>query len=272
MVLADEFRDGNVPASMRIKELVDEAFASLPARSDGQAWQVAVRSDSAGYEQATLDHWEARGWRFAVSADMSPQLKAVVMAVPDTAWQVWNEEADGTVRQWAEVAYVPSRVPEQRQAKPYRYGAIRVRKAQGEFCADGNASKHFAVVTNDWETEGQALLEWSRGRAGTIEHVNRILKDELAAGVYPSGKFGANAAWLRLQCLTQNLLEAMKAVALDAQYRKARPQRLRFAIFTQFGRVVRHARQLFMRLETAVLDALLWPARGRVARAGWRSP
>ena len=93
LVMADEFRDGNVPASVGIKELVDEAFASLPARADGQAWQVAVRSDSAGYEQAILDHWEARGWRFAVSADMSPQLKAVVMAVPETAWQVWKAEA-----------------------------------------------------------------------------------------------------------------------------------------------------------------------------------
>jgi len=272
LVMADEFRDGNVPASLRIKELVDEAYASLPVRSDGQAWQVAVRSDSAAYEQATLDHWAARGWQFAVSADMSPQLKAAVMALPETAWQLWTAEADETVRQWAEVAYVPSRVPEQRQAKPYRYVAIRVRKAQGELFADGNASKHFAVVTNDWETEGQALLAWSRGRAGTIEHVNRILKDELAGGVYPSGKFGANAAWLRLQCLTHNLLEALKAVGLDAQHRKARPKRLRFAIFTQFGRVVRHARQVYMRLETAVLDALLWPARGRVTRAGWRSP
>ena len=272
LVLADEFRDGNVPASVGIKALVDEAFASLPARSDGQAWQVAVRSDSAAYEQATLDHWEARGWRFAVSADMSPQLKAVVMALPETAWRVWKEEAKGTVREWAAVAYVPSRVPEQRDRKPYRYVAIRVRKAQGEFFADGNASRHFAVVTNDWETEGQALLTWSRGRAGTIEHVNRVLKDELAAGVYPSGKFGANAAWLRLQCLTQNLLEALKAVGLDPQYRNARPKRLRFAIFTQFGRVVHHARQLYMRLETAILDALLWPVRGRVTRAGWLPP
>jgi len=30
LVLADQFRDGNVPASQRIQELVDEAYASLP--------------------------------------------------------------------------------------------------------------------------------------------------------------------------------------------------------------------------------------------------
>ena len=85
--------------------------------------------------------------------------------------------------------------------------------------ADSNPSKHFAVVTNDWETAGQTLLDWQRGKADTIEAVNRTLKDELATGVYPSGKFGANAAWLRLQCLRHNLLECLKAVGLDAQYR-----------------------------------------------------
>jgi len=66
LVLADEFRDGNVPASVGIKELVERAYGSLPSREGG--WQVAVRSDSAAYEQGVLDHWAARGWRFAVSA------------------------------------------------------------------------------------------------------------------------------------------------------------------------------------------------------------
>ena len=107
-----------------------------------------------------------------------------------------------SVREWAEVAYVPSRVREQRQTKPFRYLAIRLRSRQGLLFGDGTTVKHFAVVTNDWETDGQSLLVWQRGKAGTIEHVHRTLKDELAAGVYPSGKVGANAAWLRLQVLT----------------------------------------------------------------------
>ena len=272
LVLADEFRDGNVPASVGIKDLVDEAHASLPGRADGQPWQVAVRSDSAAYAYEALDHWQARGWRFAVSADMSPALKQAVVALPEAAWQLWTQEVGGTVREWAEVAYVPSRVGEPRDLQPYRYVAIRVRTAQGELFADGNSSKHFAVVTNDWETDGQALLAWQRGKAGTIEQVHRTLKDELGASVYPSGKFGANAAWLRLPVLTHNLLEALKAVGLEPQYRQARPKRLRFAIFTQFGRVVRHARQVWLRLGTDILHALVWPVRGRVARARWASP
>jgi hypothetical protein len=265
LVLADEFRDGNVPAAVHIQELVDEAYASLPAG----AWRVAVRSDSAGDQQEALDHWQERGWRFAVSADMSPQLRAAVEALVHDAWQPWQPETNGTVREWAEVPFVPSRRQETRDAVPYRYVAIRIRAPQGLLFANGSRVKHFAVVTNDWDTDGQALLEWQRGKAGTIEQVNRVLKDELAAGVYPSGKFGANATWLRLQVLTLNLLELLKAAALDPELRRARPKRLRFTVFTQFGRVVHHARAQFMRLGTPVLNALFRPAWERLRGAPW---
>jgi Transposase DDE domain group 1 len=272
LVVADEFRDGNVPASQRIKELVDTAFAALPHRSADDPWQVSVRSDSAAYAWETLDHWQTRGWRFAVSAAMSPALQRAIVALPPEAWTVCGQEATGVIREWADVADVPSRKTEKQDAPIYRYLAIRIRTPQGVRFGDGASVKHFAVVTNDWQTAGSALLHWQRGKAGTIEHVNHVLKNELAAGVYPSDKFGANAAWLRLQVLTLNVLEILKATALDDQYRRARPKRLRFAIFTPFGRVVRHARSQLLRLTTRALDTLLQPGLRRIRIAAWAGP
>jgi hypothetical protein len=81
LVMADEFRDGNVPASSGIKRLVDEAYEMLPPGP----WQVKVRSDSAAYEQENPDHWHNKGWKFAVSADMSLQLRQEVEALPPAA-------------------------------------------------------------------------------------------------------------------------------------------------------------------------------------------
>jgi hypothetical protein len=269
LVLADEFRDGNVPASKGIAEVVDAAYDALPTRAEG--WEVRVRSDSAAYEERVLDHWAGRGWKFAVSADMSPQLRQEIARLKPEEWQLWEVERGGFVREWAEVPYVPRRKVEKRDAQPYRYLAIRIRSPQGELFSDGTGVKVFAVVTNDWQMDGRELLEWQRGKAGTVEQTHRVLKDELAAGVYPSGKFGANAAWLRLQVVTANLLVLLKATALDAEYRNARPKRLRFAIFNHVGRVVHHARQTLMRVFRGVLVRIIGLGLGRLRTVHWQT-
>jgi len=203
LVLADELREGNVHPGRGIKEIVDRAYNTLPP---GQ-WQVKVRSDSAAYQQDILDHWQEREWQFAVSADVSQGLKKEIEALPKDVWRVWKVGKQGMIREWAEVTHVPTRQYERRDSQPYRYLAVRVRRQQGELFEDGAKVRHFAIVTNIWDMGGQELLEWQRGKAGTIEHIHRILDNELAGGVYPSGKHGANAAWLRLQVLTHNLLQ-----------------------------------------------------------------
>jgi len=158
---------------------------------------------------------------------------------------------------------VPSRKKEKKDAKPFRYVAVRLSRQQGELFGDGVSVRHFAVVSNIWDMGGKVLLEWHRGKAGTIEHVNHVIKGELGGGVYPSGKHGANAAWLRLQVITHNLLQLMKAAVLPEEYARAEPKRLRFGVFTCLGQVVRHARKEVLKVLKKAWVSLLGGARGR---------
>jgi hypothetical protein len=96
-----------------------------------------------------------------------------------------------------------------------------------------------------------ALITWHRGKAGTIEPVHRVLKDELGAGVMPCQLFGANAAWFRINVLTFNLLTALKRLALPECYRLARPKRLRFEVFTLPGKLAVHESQLSVQVSAA---------------------
>lgn len=258
LVLADEFREGNVPASRDNRRLVDEAYQALPVES----WDIWVRSDAAGYEQDNLDHWDSQGWKFAVSASMSPQLRAVMEAVPQSSWQLMDDKR-GVIREWAEVEYVPSKKNEKREVHPYRYVGIRLRRQQGELFGDGASVRYFAVVSNIWDMDGKDLLDWHRCKAGTIEHVHHIIKSELGGGVYPSGKHGANAAWLRLQVITHNLLQMLKAAVLPQEYANAEPKRLRFAVFTALGQIVHHARRVMMKVLEGLWATLIRAAQER---------
>jgi hypothetical protein len=247
VVLADEFRDGNVPAGTGNRRLLERAIARLPP---GVA-RLLVGADSAAYEQGLLRWLEAAGHGYAISADMSRELAAAIRALPETVWQVESEDGDAT-RHWAEVAYVPSDgVFAKDRPAPPRYLALRITKKQGRLFADGAEVKHFAIVTNLPDPEdgsGLDLIRWQRGKAGTVEHAHHVLTNELAAEALPSQKFAANAAWFRLNVLLYNLLSAFKRVALPPELHTARPKRLRFVLLNTLGKVVRHARETVLRL------------------------
>jgi hypothetical protein len=261
LVMIDEFRDGNVHPGRDIKRVVDESVNML---LPGE-WHINIRSDSAAYEKDILDYWNGKHWGFAVSADMSPQLKQEIEKLPDNAWRVWKIEKRGVIREWAEVTYVPATGYEQKDGHPYRYVAVRIRQPQGEFFFDGSSVRYYAIVSNRWEMAGQDLIEWQRGRAGTVEQVHHVLVSDLAAGVFPSYKHGVNAAWLRLQVITYNLLQLLKKAALPVEYSDAHPKRLRFAVFTVIGKVISHSGQILLRITNEALRSIVAPGRNMIA-------
>ena len=96
-------------------------------------------------------------------------------------------------------------------------------------------------------------MRWHWGKAGTIERLHDIAKNELAAGAPPSGKFGANAAWYRLNLLAYNVLTVLRRRALPERFWKARPKRLRYEVFTLPAALTMHARTLTARLGVPAL-------------------
>ena len=261
LIVHDEFRDGNVPAGCGNARILERAVANLPPGIT----QIFVRGDSALYEQDVLAWCEEpeRSIGYAISADMSPQLHAEILQLPETAWQLDRDEPAVT-REWAEVPYVPED-GDHRKDRPWvrRYLAVRVRRRQGELFADGSTVKHFAIVTNR-EEKGLTLIRWHREKASTVEHAHHVLKNELAAEALPSGKFSANAAWFRRNVLTYNLLSALKRLALPGDLSEARPKRLRFLVFNTVGKVLHHARRTLVRLTSAAQQTLLALARRKI--------
>lgn len=267
----DEFRDGNVPAEFCIKEFIERAFAKLP----GSVTQRRLRGDSALYNEAALTWVDDNNIEFAVSADMSESLRSKILEIPADKWQPYRtikgdvddeRRALREDRQWAEVIdFIPDWKRNRRKnGEALRYIAIRVRSRQRDLLVDDDGRwRHFAVVTN-MKWNGERLLRWQREKQGTVEHGHGVVKNELAGQPMPCGRFGANAAWWRLNALVHNLLEFLKARALPPEMSTWRPKALRFRLLNLAGRLIDHANGIILRLSerqpfvSAYIEARRW--------------
>jgi hypothetical protein len=236
LVVADEFRDGDVPGGKDPLSSVKRAFAALPA----QVTKRFFRGDSADYYTPLLKHLVQEQIGFAIGADMTQPLRAVCLAVEESGWRHFETRPSEIVHV-AKIEFAPGHWA--KNASPLRYVALRFTPRQEAMFA-AEPRRHLAVVSNRAELSTDELVRWYFGKAGTIEHVHRTFKDELGAGVLPSQRFGDNAAWFRINALVYNLLTLLRRHALPERYRHARPKRLRYELFTLPGRLVEHQRQL----------------------------
>jgi hypothetical protein len=184
---------------------------------------------------------------FAVSAIQSEGLRQALRQVKDAAWKTFGQEDDGTLRQWAEVDFVPGDDYEHKESQPLRYVGLRLLKPQGVLFADGTDRHFHAVITNQ-KWEGGRLLEWHREKAGTVEHTHDEVKNELGGGHVPSQRFGVNSAWFKIALLSYNLVSAIKGLCLAEEERTARMKKFRLLLIHVAGRMNRNNCVMGLRL------------------------
>jgi hypothetical protein len=251
LALTDEFRDGNVPAKQSPLTCAQMAFAALPENIR----QRYFRGDSACHENQLLGWLKHPGREkepggrigFAVRAVMSEALAAALRKVREGDWQSFGQEEDGTLRQWAEVDFVPGEAYEHKESRSLRYVGLRLLKPQGVLFADGSDRHYHAVVTSQ-TTDGARLLEWHREKAGTVEHVHDEVKNQLGGGHVPSQRFGVNSAWFKMALLTYNLVSAVKGLCLEGEERAARLKKFRLLVIHLAGRMNRNNCVMGLRL------------------------
>jgi hypothetical protein len=286
LVLHSEFRDGNVPAGFEQLRVLEESLEALPAGVE----QVFLRSDTAGYQQDLLMYCaEGQNKRFgviefAIAAKVTQAFKNA--ALEARTWNpIWKKNAKGesikTEQEWAEVCFVPNFLCHKKDAPHLRYLAIREPMAvQVELPGIETAEKKelpfqtlgmnereykiFGVVTNR-EMEGEALIHWHRERCGQSEKIHHIEKTEFAGGQFPSGKFGANAAWWQMMILSLNLNNLMKQHAFPEELKTKGMKAIRYRVIGVAGRLIKHARGFFIRLSGGLQTAeLLYSIRQRI--------
>jgi hypothetical protein len=256
-IFHSEFRDGNVPARFDYLRLLIETLSMVPTGVN----EIFFRSDSAGYQHELLRYCEEGKnkrfgkIKFAIGCELSAAFRNAVKATPESDWHpIYNINSYGetkeTGQEWAEICFVPNNLGLTRKNTVYRFIATReIMATQLKLPMDLQLKLSFpndpdeielndkrykirGIVTNfrNYEKDGLSVIKWCRERCGMGEKVHSIMKNDLAGGRLPSGKFGVNTAWWWINILTYNIVSFMKNNVFGEKWKPARMKKIRFSL------------------------------------------
>jgi hypothetical protein len=257
--LAGLLRPGNAGSNTAQDhiEVLERSLEQLPAGQIGRG--LLVRCDRAGATHAFLDHVDARGLRFSVGLDLTERVREVILGLPEQAWRPALAQ-DGGDREGAWVSELPLDL----DGWPPGTRAICRRErphpgAQLSF-TDDNGYRFQVFLTNQQGRRIARLEQLHRGRASCEDRI-RCGKDTGLAN-FPFRAFEANAAWLELVLIGQDLLVWTQRLLLaGTELARCEPKRLRYRLLHVAARLTRHARRLFLHLPRD------WPWRQALLQA-----
>lgn len=261
LVVADEFRDGNVLAYVATTPFIARALDALPAGP-----KQRLRADAGFYGLDVLRLLMSRGVEFAIGCEVGVLFKRACAEVPEEKWKTLQEREDDVV-QVTDISFAPTRWNTAEWGR-LRCVAIRTtsKQAQLDLAEDAPSVTFHGVVSNRFDMEPGALAEWYWEKGGTVELAHDVIKNEIGGGTLPCGRFGANAAWFRYVTMTFNLLQVLRASG-PRRLENARPKRLRLNLLAIAATLATHARRLIARVYAAAGDSIM-----EVRRAIWRPP
>jgi hypothetical protein len=174
VIVADEFRDGNVAGGEDPLSSVQRAFAALPEGIQERYF----RGDTADDDTPLLKWLVQQGISFAIGADMGKELRGRCEAVAAEAWHRL-EQRDTEDVPLAEVEFVPGDWP--KTAAPLRYVAVRFTPRQQQMC-EARGPKYLAVASHRGEPSAAELVRWYWQKAGTVEHTHRCSRTSWRPG------------------------------------------------------------------------------------------
>ena len=260
-IVAVDFREGNVAPATRNLEFIHQCEAALPSG----VYISALRIDAAGYQAAIIDECIDRSLKFAIRAKMSSPLQEMIREQDESCWNPLMDKngrrLDGefTTRiiHTMENSQHAFNVVVQRQVIEAQK-ALALGIEQDEGCELFHSKQYIyraIAVSEISHMSDSDWVHWYNGRAEDSENRIKELKADFAAERMPCQNFDANALYFSLCALAFNLFSLMRMYFPD-HLENARAKTIRYRLYAIAGKVVRHGRQVFLKLQSKHHDLL----------------
>ena len=220
---------------------IAEAVARV--RAAGATGEITLRADSGFYARSVVESCRRAKVGFSITAKLHKAVVRTIEAIPEEAWVPIPYFLDGA--DVAETTYTPFG----RRGRPVRLIVRRVRPTPGtQLHLIVPYTFHGFITDRDGDT---LELEADHRRHAEVENTVRDLKYGVGLNHLPSGRFGANAAWLGLQVIAHNLARWVSRIGLGDTLVATKTLRVRHLSVP--GRLTRSGRRRLLHLPRA------WP-------------
>lgn len=215
------------------------------ARAAGAQQEITVRADSGFYNHMVVNACTRKDVRFSITVRLTPALHKAIAAIDADVWTPIDYFVEGAAV--AEATYTPFAT--RKGARPVRLIVRRVPPSPGSQLALFTEHSYHAFVTD--RSGAMLTLEADHRRYAEVENTIRDLKHSLGLNHMPSGRFGANAAWLCLNAIAHNLVRWVTRIGLGETLLRTKTVRRRYLCIP--GRMTCSGRKLSLHLPTS------WP-------------
>ena len=225
---------------------------------------LKVRADTAAGGPSMLAELAARNLVFNIRMRVTDAACDGIRDIDEKAWQP-ARNTDGSIRQGAQVCEAPALVPAKappgtraivRRERPHPGAKLRL--------WDHNGLRHQVTLTNDTDDDIVALERFHRQHA-QVENRIKQLKD-CGLTRMPFKDLSANRVWFEQVLVASLLLAGLRVLIDDPELSVAEPRRLRYTLLHIAAKIVRHARQVSLRLDQH------WPWTPLIVAAHRRLP
>lgn len=249
LVVGYEFREGNAAPATGNLEFLQACERNMPKGKR----ITAIRADSAAYQAAIFNYCEETNKVFAIGADQDAAVKAAIAAIPEGEWKTFR---DGEI---AETIHCMNKT-----RKAFRLVVMRRPREQDLF-EEHAPYRYHAIASNRVNEDAAATMEWYSKRGDNSENRIKDLKIGFGMEYMPCGSFQANAVFFAIGVLTYNLYLGFRIDALGKGWERSQIQTVRWRLFQTAGKIVRHGRQVYLKISVAMLD-MFSAIRERCAR------
>ena len=235
LVVAWEFREGNVPPAGQNLDFYRQCKASMPPGK-----RIAeFRADAASYQGELFDELARDGVAYAVGGRLDRATLDVIGAIRPGQWMPYQ---DGWI---AETVHTMNSME-----TAFRLVVIR-RPAQPELSGEVDPSERYHVIASSREETAVETVAWYNRRGDCSENRIKELKCGFGMGRMPCGQFEANGLFFGIGVLAYNLYKMFVGLIMWGGFARKQVQSVRYAIYNLAGKVVSSGGQLWLKVSTA---------------------